>query len=186
VLLIRSPIAGRIVNSKISRGQTVDPNYTAFEIADLSSVWLELRVFERDLVAIRTGDVVEVTTQFAPDKPIHGKVAHVGDVVDAQTRSAPVRVEVANAQGQLRPGQSVNARIHTTAPAAAALISPRASVTRVDGKPTVFVMLDKAVEPRTVDLGPADRENIEIASGLVKGELVVVGGLLAIKSEIFR
>lgn len=186
VLAIRSPIAGKIVTSKISRGQTVNPSDTAFEIADLGSVWLELRVFERDLVAIRNGDAVEVLTQYQPDKPIRGKVAHVGDLVDPQTRSAPVRVVVDNTSGGLRPGQSVSARIHTTAPAAPALIVPRASVTRVDGKPTVFVLLDRAVEPRTVELGPTDRESIEITSGVQQGEQVVLGGLLAIKSEIFR
>jgi len=98
-----------------------------------------------------------------------------------------VRVEVEHPAAPLRPGQSVLAKIHTSAPIAAAIVVPRGSVTSVDGKPTVFVAHDAlSVEPRPVRLGGQDGDRVEIMSGLQEGDRVVTSGVFALKSEIFR
>jgi cobalt-zinc-cadmium efflux system membrane fusion protein len=118
---------------------------------------------------------------------VQGRVAHVGDVIEVETRSAPVRVIVDNAEGLLRPGQSVHARIHTAAPTKQLLTVPRAAITRVDGKATVFVLIEAgAVEPRNVVLGSEDANDTTILDGVAEGDKVVVGGMFALKSEIFR
>lgn len=186
ILQLRSPIAGKVVSTKIARGQTVGPMDTVFEVADLSSVWVELDVFERDLMAVRVGDAVDISSPFYPDAILQGKVAHVGDVVDPVTRTSHVRVVVDNENNMLRPGQSVKARIKTSSSAGKVLVVPTAAVTHVDGNPTVFVLTNNAVEPRTVELGASDRESTGIVSGLKEGEQVVTDGLLAVKSELFR
>jgi cobalt-zinc-cadmium efflux system membrane fusion protein len=188
VLELRSPIAGRVVTSKVARGQTVEPSDTLFEVADLGSLWVELRVFERDVGAVRAGDPVEVTPQSDAGRgPLDGKVARVGDVIEVETRTAGIRVVVDNAGGRLRPGQSVRARIHTSAAPDKLLVLPRQAVTRIDGKPTVFVALDRlTVEPRGVTTGPEDGERVAIVEGLAAGDKVVVGGMFALKSELFR
>jgi cobalt-zinc-cadmium efflux system membrane fusion protein len=187
ILTLRSPVAGKVVAGKAVRGQTVDPKDTLFEVADLGTLWVELRLFERDLASVRVGDVVELAAPAAGGREIKGTVQHVGDVVDVETRTAAVRIVVENRERALRPGQAVHARIHTRSPAGRQVAVPRGAVTRVDGRPTVFVMIDgETVEPRTVKLGAEDHDEVAILEGVRQGEKVVTGGLFALKSEIFR
>jgi cobalt-zinc-cadmium efflux system membrane fusion protein len=187
ILKLRSPIAGRVISASASQGQTVEPSSTLFEVADLSTVWVELLVFERDLQRVKAGDVAEMQLAGAKGGTVKGTVARVGDLVDPTTRSAVVRVEVDNLQGLLRPGQSTSARIQSHGPAERALVIPKASVTFVDGKPTALVLVSPGlVEPRAVELGPDDGEHVAILEGLRPGDSVITDGLFALKSEIFR
>jgi RND family efflux transporter MFP subunit len=150
-------------------------------------VFVELAVFERDVPNIRAGDEVELSAPGVTRQQFSGRVSFVGDEIDLQTKTATVRVIVDQQATPLRPGQSVMAKIHTSTKAEPALVLPRDAVTTVDGKPTVFVGHDAtSVEPRSVELGRQDGQKVEIVSGLREGERVVVSGLFALKSEIFR
>lgn len=187
VLRLVSPIGGKIVESKVSRGQTVEPSLTLFRVADLSRVWVELAVFERDLSRVTRGDHVEIIPQTNPDVALKGIVARVGDIIDKDTRSAPVRVVVENVEGKLRPGESVLANIHTSKSRGSVVLVPRDAITTVDGKPTVFVAHDDtSVEPRAIVIGASDANRVEVRKGLVPGERVAVKGVFALKSEVFR
>ena len=187
VLLVTSPIPGKLVESHVSRGQTVEPSDTLFRVADLERLWIELAVFERELGHITPGDAVEISPQTNLSVVVQGSVAHVGDIIDRETRSGEVRVVVANVDGSLRPGQSVLAKIHTKSTPSGALVLPREAVTSVDGKSTVFVQHDAtSVEPRSVTTGARDSNRVEITAGLSAGERVAISGVFALKSEIFR
>ncbi|MCC6750718.1 MAG: efflux RND transporter periplasmic adaptor subunit [Deltaproteobacteria bacterium] len=187
LLRLRSPIAGRVIEAKLARGQAVEPSHAAYVVADLSSLWVELKVFERDLATVRMGDPVEVVPASHGGHAVRGVVAHVGYVLDVATRSATVRVEIRNPDGQLRPGQSVKAELLADGSRVATLAVPRGAVTVVDGVPHVFVMAEPdLVEPRPLTLGPHDRSYVAVRAGLKAGERVVTGGLFAIKSEIYR
>ncbi len=187
VLAVTTPIPGKIVESHVSRGQSVEPSATLFRVADLGRVWIELAVFERELGHISAGDAVEISPQTNLAMVVPGTVAHVGDIIDRETRSGDVRVVVQNSDGSLRPGQSVLARIHTKTTPSAVLLLPREALTSVDGKPTVFVEHDAtSVEPRSVTTGARDGTRVEITGGLTAGERVAVSGVFALKSEIFR
>jgi membrane fusion protein, heavy metal efflux system len=203
---VRSPIAGHVVASPIFRGQSVDSNTLLFRVADLSRLWIELAVFEQDIANVHSGDMVDITLQRNATARVEGKVSHVGDVIDQATRSGSVRVVVPNADGALRPGQSVLARIRTQAPQRKSVLVPREALTLVDGKPTLFVRrmeqvsapssnaragaaggsMQDAVESRTVTSGAQDGASVEILTGLSAGEWIVVRGVFALKSEIFR
>jgi cobalt-zinc-cadmium efflux system membrane fusion protein len=192
ILVLRSPIAGRVVEAHVSRGQSVEPAFTAFRVTDMSRVWVELDVFERDLRSVREGDPVELAPQTDGVAVIRGEVSHVGDVVDRETRTADVRVVVDNRDESLRPGQSVIARIAARRGTGAGrrVAVPRRAVVSVDGRATVFVAAlgqgGTSVEARAVRLGAADAELVEIAEGVAPGEGVVTDGVFALKSELFR
>lgn len=187
VLVLRSPIDGKIVESGIYQGQTLDSTDMAFRVADLSRLWVELAVFERELSSIHAEDPVDIAPGAERKHVEKGRVAYVGDVIDVHARSAPVRVEIDNDAGQLRPGQSVVARIHTRAPLQKAITVPLTAVTRVDGVPKVFVSHgETSVEARTVEIGMNDGVRAHVLSGLKPGEVVVVEGVFALKSELFR
>lgn len=186
ILVLHSPISGRVIEMEAARGQSVESTMTVARVADLRRVWIELAVFERDLSRISTGDRVEISPQTNTAQVVNGTVAHVGDIIDLDTRSAPVRVVVQNDDRALRPGQSVLAKIHV-APGGDAMLLPRDAVVSIDGKSTVFVAQDAtSVEPRVVALGGGDGAHVEVASGLDPTERVVVGGVFALKSEVFR
>jgi cobalt-zinc-cadmium efflux system membrane fusion protein len=187
ILRLATPISGKVIERFVSRGQSVEATHTAFRVADLSSLWVQLAVFERQLTAIHFGDPVDIYPQGDGDQKVRGNVSYVGDVIDLETRTAPVRIEVDHPEIPLRPGQSVLAKIHTSAPVAAAIVVPRDCVTSVDGKATVFVAHDAlSVEPRPITLGGQDGDHVEVLSGLTEGERVVTKGVFALKSEIFR
>jgi cobalt-zinc-cadmium efflux system membrane fusion protein len=187
VYLVKAPIAGHIVERRVDVGQTVESDVVAFRVADLSSLWVELAVFERNIGAIRVGDQVEVRPMSEPNLVIKGRVDHVEQVLDVSTRSAGVRVLVDNQEGKLRPGQSVQASIHATGPTRDVISVPDAAVTYVDGQPTVFVAeaADRVV-PVAVKLGVSDGLRQEIVEGVAVGQQVVVGGVFALKSELYR
>lgn len=187
ILRLRSPLTGRVVESKVKRGETVEPSDTLFVVADLSKVWVELSVFERDLPAVREGDVVELKLPSARSVHLEGRIAHVAELIDPETRSAHVRVEVENGEKLLRPGLSVLGLIHASGPRESMLVVPRIAVTRIDGKPTVFALVKEGVvEPRVVELGAEDTDSVAVLKGLRAGERVVSSGVLALKAEVFR
>ncbi|MFT3766157.1 MAG: efflux RND transporter periplasmic adaptor subunit [Minicystis sp.] len=185
--VLKAPLSGTVVERLVSAGQSVEGNLVAYRVANLDHLWIELAVFERSVDAIRKGDAVEIRPLADPDRVIAGTVAHVGDALDATTRSAPVRVKVDNSARKLRPGQSVNARIHASGPTRNALVIPANAVTWVDGKPTVFVVAgNDRVIPTRVTLGATSGATQEIREGIAEGAVVVSEGVFALKSELYR
>lgn len=187
VFELRAPIDGEVVRVEVQRGESVDPNHTAFELADLSSVWVELSLFERDLSRVSIGDVVSLHPRGDDRPPLSGVIEHVGRVLDEGTRTAPVRVVVDNGDRRLFVGQSIRASIHAASLAVEGPTVPRDAVVLVDGQPTVFVEIaDRVVEPREVEVAAQGEHEVSIAEGLRVGERVVTAGAFAVKSELFR
>lgn len=185
--LLKAPIAGHVVGRFVEPGQAVEANITAYKIADLSRLWIELSVTETSLAAVRIADKVTVAPVSDPTKVIEGKVAHVGEVIDLTTRTADVRVQVDNDPHVLRVGQSVFATIQASGPAHEALLVPRDSVVFVDGKSTVFrAEGETKVVPVVVKLGAANETDYEVVEGLENGSKVVCNGAFYLKSELFR
>jgi len=186
-LQLRTPIAGRVLSSKLTRGRALEATETPFLVADLGRVWIKLDVFERDLVAVKVGVPVEVARQADLSRVVKGQVARTGEVIRPETHTAEVWVEVENTDGWLRPGESVGARIRGNGDGKKWPSVPQGAVVTVDGKPTVFVSVaDDAVQIRPVTLGVSGEKYTAIASGLEEGERLVVSGAFALKSEIFR
>ena len=187
VLKLRSPIAGTVVELKPRRGETVSPTDTVMVVADLSKVWVELTVFERDVPAVREGDEVDIKLPAEKGFAFKGTVQHISEIIDPESRSAHVRVALDNTDGRLRAGLSVTGIVHASGPRDTRLTIPRTAVTRVDGKPTVFVAAGtNAVEPKVLKLGQEDSEDVAVLEGLKPGEQVVTSGVLALKAEVFR
>ena len=184
---LRAPVAGVVAERSIAPGQNVGDSLVAFRVGDLDQLWVLLRVFERHVEVLRAGDHVDIRSLSAPDRVIHGKVAHIGSVLDPATRTTDVRVEVDNEERWLRPGQAVEAKIHASGPAGDVLSVPSAAVTYVDGAPTVFVAeTPTRFSPRPVEVGFDGGDRLAIKGGLREGEQVVSKSVLALKSELFR
>jgi cobalt-zinc-cadmium efflux system membrane fusion protein len=186
-VLLRSPLEGTIVERAVHAGQFVDAHLVAFRVANLDHLWVDLAVFESNLESIRKGDPVDLLRAGAPDDPLVGHVAYVGEVIDPVNRTAAVRIAVDNEHRKLRPGQSVTATIRASGPSRTMLAVPLTAITYIDGKPTVFRSegADR-VTPVRVELGPEDGKLQGVSDGLAAGDSVVTQGVFALKSELYR
>jgi cobalt-zinc-cadmium efflux system membrane fusion protein len=181
---LRSPIAGRVLERFAILGQQADPARPLFTIADLSRVWLVAQVFERDAVNITPRSTAHVTVAALPGEEFDGAVALVGRQVDPESRTIPVRIELRNPNGVLRPGMSASARLEVMGQSRTILAVPAAALQRVGERWLAFVPTGNyEYEMRPVGRGRDLGNDVEVVSGLKEGETVVVEGAFLLKAE---
>lgn len=147
-VVLRSPIAGVVIARDAIVGQPVEATATLFTVADPTEVWVLLRAYERDLGRIAVGAPVTLTTTAFRDRTFPGRAMYVGATLDERTRTVPVRVEVPNPDGALRPGMFVRAELAMTeAPAPSADAGRAADAPEREGE-----------EEERQDAGPGGRE----------------------------
>ncbi|MBK7076046.1 MAG: efflux RND transporter periplasmic adaptor subunit [Myxococcales bacterium] len=183
-LVLRAPVAGTVIARDVVIGQLADPARTLYRIGDLSTLWLVAHVFERDAVRLRVGSTGTATFAALPGRTIDGVVTWIGREVDAASRTIPVRMDVANADGVLRPGMSAMVALALGDSGGTVVTVPLAAVQRVDDAWVVFVPVGPGVfEARRVGRGRELAGELEILSGLAPGDEVVVDGAFLLKAE---
>jgi Cu(I)/Ag(I) efflux system membrane fusion protein/cobalt-zinc-cadmium efflux system membrane fusion protein len=177
-----SPVSGIIVEKTAVDGMYVTPGQKLFRVADLSRVWVEADVYERDLAAVRVGQAAAVTLDAYPGERFAGRVTYIHPSVEPQTRTVKVRLEFANPGGRLLPGMFAN--VELTGPAAAAIAVPADAVLDSGAEQIVFVSEgDGYFAPRRVSIGRRVAGYIEIVEGLQEGEGVATGATFFLDSE---
>jgi len=124
-----------------------------------------------------------------PDETFRATIGYVGDVVDPQTRTTKVRVEIPNPQRKLKPGMFATVRLRVqAAPRPVSVFAiPSSAIQQVDGQPVVFVKKDSTTfERQKVKLGVTMGDLVEVAEGLKGDEEVVTAGSFALKSELLK
>ncbi len=181
---VRSPISGRVIDRHVTLGQFADTNAKLFTIADLSRVWLIAQVFERDAVTLQVGRTAHVTMAALPGQEFDGRITQIGRQVDPGSRTVPVRVELPNTGGELRPGMSANVRLEVSGQTRTVLVVPPAALQRVGEQWLAFVpRTAQEFEMRPVGRGRDLGMEVEVLSGLQAGEVVVVEGAFLLKGE---
>jgi membrane fusion protein, heavy metal efflux system len=175
VFSLTSPIEGIVVERNATIGATVGTDANLFKIIDLSRVWIDANVFEKDLQRVKLGQEVKVFVPAFAGTTFSGKVILVSSVVDPDTRTVKIRTEVPNPDGRLKPDMFANVEIVTDLHRAAISI-PQSAVLTDGGKTVVFVMDGSAYTKRVVTTGMQGSDRIEIVEGLKEGEKVVVKG----------
>ncbi|TZF99920.1 efflux RND transporter periplasmic adaptor subunit (plasmid) [Chryseobacterium panacisoli] len=175
-LIIRAPINGEIIFNKIVNGQYLkgdaDP---VMIIAELSKVWISGDVKEKDIRFIHPGDQVSVKVSAYPDKSITGKVYHINEIVDEDTRSIKVLIECNNPDRQLKPGMYATVNFSTT-PEKTVMI-PVTALMQQDNTQYVWVKTGKSQYiKRSVTTGKTDQKTVRIISGLKPGETIMTEG----------
>lgn len=184
-VVLRSPIAGTVIERAAIQGQMADPAQPLFRIGDMSRLWLIAHAFERDAVRVIVGSPARITFAALPGRTFMGKVTVIGKQVDAGSRTVPVRVEVANAEQLLRPGMSATAWVPLGKSSEKVIAVPVASLQRIESEWLVFVPVDQdTFEIRRVGRGRDLDTEIEIVSGLKAGERIVVEGAFLLKAEV--
>jgi Cu(I)/Ag(I) efflux system membrane fusion protein len=173
---------GWVVQKSALHGMRVTPGDTLFEIADYSHLWVMADVYETDLSAVRLGMSASLSMAYLPGRTWRGTVTWIAPTVDEQTRTIKVRVEVDNANGELKP--EMFADVQLTAAGASGLLAPDSAFLRSGERTLAFVDLgDGRLEPREVRLGARVGGELQVLSGLAEGERVVTAANFLLDSE---
>lgn len=179
---VRAPRAGIVQAVEIRQGMSVAPGQTLIRINDTAVVWLDIAVPEAFAASVQVGDPVVAHSVASPSPAFEGKVAAVLPALDPTSRTLPVRVELRNADGRLRPGQSVQVSLKTGV-VGEALAVPTEAVIRTGRRSLVIVSENGSFRPVEVTLGAEISDQTIIASGLEAGQQVVASGQFLLDSE---
>ncbi len=183
-----SPFSGIVAEKDITIGEVVSPERSIYTIADLSMLWIQLEVYEKDLAKVQVGQDVVLSIESYSQETFHGTVTYIGSLLNETTRTVPARVEVPNPQGRLKPGMFATAIIAaTTQDATTSLTIPAGAVQRIEGETVVFVpSRDGVFRKREVVLGKQGNSWVEVRAGVQEGEQVVTEGSFTLKSELLK
>jgi cobalt-zinc-cadmium efflux system membrane fusion protein len=189
-LALRAPFSGRVLDRKVTPGSLFEALQPLVTIADLSTVWVFLQAYEKDLALLREGLPVTIRTEAYPQETFHGRVDFLGGIVDEKTRTVRVRATVENRTEKLRPGMFVKAQVDVPRPkteAHAVLAVPQAALQMLEGRTTVFVETEPGVfVRRLVETGHTFEGFTEVLSGMKRGDLIVTEGSFVLKSEFAK
>jgi len=183
---VASPVGGIVIEKTVTRGEVVNPEKTLFLVADLSTLWVAIDVYEKDVSRFRVGTGVKVSVTAFPDKIFKGKISYVADVVDEKTRTEKARVTIDNASGLLKPGMFASVLIETKNATGERLIAVPEEAVQIEGAARyVFVQVapDKFAR-RDIEIGRTLGKNLEVTAGLKEGEVFAVSGTFILKSEL--
>lgn len=180
-LALRAPFDGLVLEKHLTLGEAVNESTVAFTVADLRQVWVQLSVPAQHLAQVRVGQRVRVDSA-STGQSAEGKVAFVGALLGAQTRSANARVLLDNPQQAWRPGLFVTASVFAQSLQVPVSVHSSA-VQTVEGKTSVFVQTPQGLRAQAVQLGASDGQRVEVKQGLAAGTIYAAQGSFVLKAE---
>jgi Cu(I)/Ag(I) efflux system membrane fusion protein/cobalt-zinc-cadmium efflux system membrane fusion protein len=182
VVTFRSPAGGVVVEKAAVKGMRVQAGQMLFRIADLSTVWVEAAIYERDLALVRVGAPATVTFDAYPGQSFTGRAAYVYPSLNEATRTGKVRFQLSNPGNRFKPGMFANVVVR--APVTIALSVPANAVIDSGTEQTVFIAQgDGYFTPRTVKVGRRVGDRTEIVEGVKEGEQVAASATFLLDSE---
>jgi RND family efflux transporter MFP subunit len=181
---IAAPSTGVVTERHANIGLNIDPATPLFTVSNLSSVWVVADLYEHDMATVRVGSAATVTTTAYPGYAVEGRVSYIDSRIHEQTRTAQVRVEIPNRDGQLRMGMYVDVRVDATG--RSAVLVPASALHSIGERRVVYVA--SAAEPgryaeRVVEVAEASGDRIGVMSGVSAGERVVSEGGAYLRAE---
>lgn len=181
-----APFDGVVTAYSVSEGEVVDISSQLLTVADLSTVWIQANIYEKDIAAVRVGLTVPVTSETYPGEEFACRTTYIGDILDPKTRTAKMRCEIPNRDRRLKVDMFVNLKVPSPAGRRSILV-PSVAIQHVQDKPVVFVREnDTTFKKRDVTLGATSGDMVEVRSGLKEGEQVVTAGSFQMKSLLLR
>jgi len=181
---VTAPFDGTVIEKHITVGESVKDDSSIFVIADLSTVWVDIRIYQKDLPHIRANQEVLVLASHGGQQA-KGILSYISPMVDEKTRTAPGRIVLDNRNGAWRPGMFITARIAVDA-YELPLVVPRSALQNFEGRQVVFVRTPEGFKPQPVQLGRANDELVEVVAGLVPGQEYVRKGAFTLKAQLSK
>jgi len=179
---LKAPLSGIVVDRHLALGEALEANDVAFTIADLSTIWIDLSVYPRDLPRIRAGQKVTIQPGYGLPT-IQTRIRFVRPILGEDTRTAIARAIVDNPEGLYKPGTFVTGIVEI-GQIQAQIVVPKTAVLYMDGQPVVFVYTDEGFKPVPVTLGAENGQQVEITSGLAPGQVYVRKGGFVLRAEL--
>jgi membrane fusion protein, heavy metal efflux system len=178
-LAMRAPISGTVVQKLVLPGQVIQAGSTAaFIISDVSTLWVQGHIYEKDLRSIHKGDTVELRNASFPTV-FHGTVSYIGDMIDPATRTTPVRIVTPNTDGLLKKDLFLDITVKDKGEREALVVPTSAVLYDEQNFPFVYVQMQPGqFAQRQVTIGTQQQDQVEIVNGLKPGEQVVAQGSL--------
>jgi len=183
---LASAIGGAVIERTATPGEIVGPDKVLFTVADLTSLWAVIDIYEKDLGRVKSGTAVKVMVTAFPDKSFRGVISNLGDVVDEKTRTLKARVVVDNSSTLLKPGMFAAVNIEVKDATAEKVLMVPDDAILMDGEERfVFVQTGaETFERRVILPGRTSGKNVAVIEGLKQGDRVVVKGAFTLKSEL--
>jgi Cu(I)/Ag(I) efflux system membrane fusion protein len=164
-------------------GMRISPGMSIYKIADLSTLWAEIQVFESQVQYLALGQTARLTMDAFPERRWTGKIIYIDPNVDPRTRTLKASVEIANSDLKLRPQMYANVEIST--PSITGILKvPQEAILHTGARNIVVVRIDGgSFDPREVTIGSSGGGYQEVLSGLSAGETVVTSAQFLIDSE---
>lgn len=183
---LRAPRSGVVIQKNVTLGDVVTTTDPLYVVADLSQVWLDIAIFDRDLTSIREGQAVVFTSDSLPGRQFRGKISYIQPAAGAQTRTFLARAVFANPGLTLKPGMFGQVVISRTAPESRPYLPDRA-IQKFGDQTFVFVEVAKdSFEKRNVQLAGRLGDGYMVAGGLRGGERVAGNGSFTLKAELLK
>lgn len=183
---IRAPAAGIVLARNVTPGTVVNPASDLFLVSDLSNLWAIAQISEEYLGRLRTGMPVRIFVQAYGEEAFSGRIGKLGDLLDPNTRTIQVRIDLANPRSRLKPEMYAAAEVELGAGGSAVVI-PTEAVQEVRGQTVVFVKTAAAAfTVRPVTLGRTIDRSYEITAGLEDGETIATRSTFILKSEFLK
>ncbi|MBI5100531.1 MAG: efflux RND transporter periplasmic adaptor subunit [Nitrospirae bacterium] len=181
-----TPVSGVVLEKTVTQGEMVNPEKTLFAVADLSTLWVVIDVYEKDISRLRRGTGVKVSVTAFPEKTFKGKISYISDVVDEKTRTEKARVTIDNSSGMLKPGMFAAVLTEAASGGTERLIVIPEEAVIIDGakRYTFIQTAPEKFQRREIETGRSLGNRLEVKSGLKVGEPVAVKGAFILKSEL--
>jgi len=179
LLTIAAPVDGSVISLNVAQGAMInDPTQPMMTIADLGTVWVTAMVAEKDLAGVSRNQDADISLLAYPDRPLHGKVLFVADVIEPDSRRDKIRIAVPNGDYLLKPNMFANVTL--MGERRTAVVLPSSALLMNNDRTSVFVATAPwTFERRVVDPQLEEGPTVAIRSGVTAGEMVVVkGGIL--------
>jgi membrane fusion protein, heavy metal efflux system len=171
---ITAPISGRVSDREVTLGQAFeDAGGKLMTIVNDSTVFATANIYEKDLDKIKNGQQVRAKVASVSDRTFIGKIAVIGSVVEGDTRVVPVKAQLNNINGTLKPGMFAELEVITSKADTTATVIPSSAIVDVDGKKLVYLQNGDSFQSVEVTLGQTSGDLVEVKSGLFEGDLIV-------------
>lgn len=179
---IKSPFEGTVINKHITQGELLQENDIAYTISDLSSVWVNFTIYQKDLPYLSKGQKVVIQESNGLNETA-GEISYISPVIGEETRSATTRVIIQNEANKWKPGLFVKGKVAID-DFEVEIAIPETALQTIGDQTVVFIRKEEGFFPQPVKTGRSDNNNIEIISGLETGAKYVLKGGLTLKSEL--
>ncbi|MBD1812250.1 efflux RND transporter periplasmic adaptor subunit [Microcoleus vaginatus DQ-U2] len=173
LVTVVAPISGTVADREITPGESVNAEKPLMSLLNDSRVFATANIYEKDLNQVKQGQEVRVKVANLPERTFNGKIALIGSSVEGETRVVPVKAELDNINGELKPGLFAELEILTDKTATNILAIPSAAVVDVSGKKTVYLQNGNAYQAVEIELGQTAGDLVEVKRGLFEGDLIV-------------